>query len=57
MTSRRRLTALADDATVSLDVLSAGQAAELLAAIAARPGLRRGTGRSRRSRRCASSGR
>jgi tetratricopeptide (TPR) repeat protein len=35
VTSRRRLTALADDATVSLDVLSA----ELLAAIAARPGL------------------
>jgi tetratricopeptide (TPR) repeat protein len=39
VTSRRRLAALADDATVSLDVLSAGQAAELLAAIAARPGL------------------
>jgi tetratricopeptide (TPR) repeat protein len=39
VTSRRRLTALADTATVSLDVLPARQAADLLVALAGRPGL------------------
>jgi transcriptional regulator with XRE-family HTH domain len=39
VTSRRHLTALEDAQTVSLDTLPAGQAAELLARLAARPGL------------------
>ncbi len=39
VTSRRHLTALEDAQTVSLDVLSAAQAAELLVRLAARPGL------------------
>ena len=40
ITSRRRLTALQDAAIISLDVLPAGEAAELLARLAGRPGLR-----------------
>ena len=39
VTSRRHLTALEDAQTVSLDTLPPGQAAELLARLAARPGL------------------
>jgi transcriptional regulator with XRE-family HTH domain/tetratricopeptide (TPR) repeat protein len=39
VTSRRRLTALQDAAVVSLDILPAGEAAALLARLAARPGL------------------
>jgi tetratricopeptide (TPR) repeat protein len=39
VTSRRHLTALEDVQSVSLDTLSADQAAELLARLAARPGL------------------
>ena len=42
VTSRRRLTALEDAAVISLDVLPAGEAAILLARLAARPGLRAG---------------
>jgi tetratricopeptide (TPR) repeat protein/transcriptional regulator with XRE-family HTH domain len=42
VTSRRRLAALADAAQVSLDTLSPGEAATLLARLAARPGLRAG---------------
>jgi tetratricopeptide (TPR) repeat protein/transcriptional regulator with XRE-family HTH domain len=42
VTSRRRLTALQDAAVVSLDILPAGEAAALLAGLAARPGLRAG---------------
>ncbi len=38
VTSRRHLTALEDAQTVSLDILPAGQAAELLVRLAARPG-------------------
>jgi tetratricopeptide (TPR) repeat protein/transcriptional regulator with XRE-family HTH domain len=40
VTSRRRLTALQDAAVVSLDVLPPGEAAALLARLAARPGVR-----------------
>jgi len=40
VTSRRRLTALQDAAVVSLDVLPPGEAAMLLARLAARPGVR-----------------
>ena len=40
VTSRRRLTALEDAAVISLDTLSPGEAAALLARLAARPGLR-----------------
>jgi tetratricopeptide (TPR) repeat protein/transcriptional regulator with XRE-family HTH domain len=39
ITSRRRLTALEDTTVISLDTLSPGEAAELLARLAARPGL------------------
>jgi tetratricopeptide (TPR) repeat protein/transcriptional regulator with XRE-family HTH domain len=39
VTSRRHLTALEDAQSISLDTLSADQAAELLARLAARPGL------------------
>ncbi len=39
ITSRRRLTALEDAAVISLDVLPAGEAAALLARLAARPGI------------------
>jgi tetratricopeptide (TPR) repeat protein/transcriptional regulator with XRE-family HTH domain len=39
VTSRRRLTALEDAAVISLDVLPAGEAALLLARLAARPGI------------------
>ena len=39
ITSRRRLTALEDAAVISLDVLPAGEAAALLARLAARPGV------------------
>jgi tetratricopeptide (TPR) repeat protein/transcriptional regulator with XRE-family HTH domain len=42
VTSRRRLTALQDAAVVSLDTLPPGEAAALLARLAARPGLRAG---------------
>jgi tetratricopeptide (TPR) repeat protein/transcriptional regulator with XRE-family HTH domain len=42
VTSRRRLTALEDAAVISLDVLPAGEAAILLARLAARPGVRAG---------------
>jgi transcriptional regulator with XRE-family HTH domain len=40
VTSRRRLTALEDAAVISLDTLSPGEAAGLLARLAARPGMR-----------------
>jgi len=40
ITSRRRLTALEDAAVISLDTLPSGEAAALLARLAARPGLR-----------------
>jgi class 3 adenylate cyclase/tetratricopeptide (TPR) repeat protein len=40
VTSRRRLTALADAAVVSLDILPPSEAAALLARLAARPGVR-----------------
>ena len=39
VTSRRHLTALEDTQTISLDMLSAGEAAELLIRLAARPDL------------------
>src|SRR5215813_9713426 len=42
ITSRRRLTALDDATAISLDTLSPGEAAGLLARLAARPGLRAG---------------
>jgi tetratricopeptide (TPR) repeat protein/transcriptional regulator with XRE-family HTH domain len=42
VTSRRRLTALQDAAVISLDTLPPGDAAALLARLAARPGLRAG---------------
>jgi tetratricopeptide (TPR) repeat protein/transcriptional regulator with XRE-family HTH domain len=42
VTSRRRLTALEDATVISLDVLPAGEAAVLLARLAARPSLRAG---------------
>jgi tetratricopeptide (TPR) repeat protein/transcriptional regulator with XRE-family HTH domain len=42
VTSRRRLTALEDAVVISLDTLSAGDAAALLARLAARPGIRPG---------------
>ena len=42
VTSRRRLAALEDAAQISLDILSPGEAATLLARLAARPGLRAG---------------
>jgi tetratricopeptide (TPR) repeat protein/transcriptional regulator with XRE-family HTH domain len=42
VTSRRRLAALDDAAVISLDTLPAGEAAALLARLAARPGLRAG---------------
>src|SRR5690348_11910811 len=42
VTSRRRLTALEDCAVISLDTLPPGEAAALLARLAARPGLRAG---------------
>src|SRR5262245_37035629 len=42
VTSRRRLTALQDATLVSLDTLPPGEAAALLARLAARPGLRAG---------------
>ena len=42
VTSRRRLTALDDATAISLDTLSPGEAAGLLARLAARPGLRSG---------------
>ncbi len=42
ITSRRRLTALEDAAAISLDTLPPGEAAALLARLAARPGLRAG---------------
>ena len=42
ITSRRRLTALEDAAAISLDTLAPGEAAVLLARLAARPGLRAG---------------
>ena len=42
VTSRRRLTALQDAAVISLDTLPPGEAAALLARLAARPGLRAG---------------
>ena len=42
VTSRRRLAALEDAAQISLDSLSPGEAATLLARLAARPGLRAG---------------
>ena len=41
VTSRRRLTALEDAAVISLDTLPPGEAAALLARLAARPGLQR----------------
>ena len=40
VTSRRRLTALQDASVISLDILPPGEAAELLARLAAQPGLR-----------------
>jgi tetratricopeptide (TPR) repeat protein/transcriptional regulator with XRE-family HTH domain len=40
VTSRRRLTALEDAAVISLETLSPGEAAALLARLAARPGIR-----------------
>jgi hypothetical protein len=40
VTSRRRLTAMADAAVVSLDILPPSEAATLLVRLAARPGLR-----------------
>ena len=42
ITSRRRLAALQDAAQISLDTLSAGEAATLLVRLAARPGMRAG---------------
>jgi tetratricopeptide (TPR) repeat protein/transcriptional regulator with XRE-family HTH domain len=42
VTSRRRLAALEDAAVISLDTLSPGEAAALLARLAARPGMRPG---------------
>ena len=42
VTSRRRLIALEDAVVISLDVLPAGEAADLLARLAGRPGLRAG---------------
>jgi len=42
ITSRRRLAALEDAAVISLDTLSPGEAAALLARLAARPGMRAG---------------
>jgi tetratricopeptide (TPR) repeat protein/transcriptional regulator with XRE-family HTH domain len=42
ITSRRRLAALEDAAQFSLDILSPGEAAALLARLAARPGMRAG---------------
>jgi tetratricopeptide (TPR) repeat protein len=42
ITSRRRLTALEDAAVISLDTLPPGDAATLLARLAARPGMRAG---------------
>jgi tetratricopeptide (TPR) repeat protein/transcriptional regulator with XRE-family HTH domain len=42
VTSRRRLAALEDTAVISLDTLPPGEAAALLARLAARPGLRAG---------------
>jgi transcriptional regulator with XRE-family HTH domain len=42
VTSRRRLAALQDTAVISLDILPAGEAATLLARLAARSGLRAG---------------
>jgi tetratricopeptide (TPR) repeat protein/transcriptional regulator with XRE-family HTH domain len=42
VTSRQRLTALEDAAVISLDVLAAGEATDLLARLAARPGLQPG---------------
>src|SRR5262249_25196180 len=42
VTSRRRLAALGDAAVISLDTLPPGEAAALLARLAARPGLRAG---------------
>jgi tetratricopeptide (TPR) repeat protein len=42
ITSRRRLAALEDAAQISLDTLSPGEAATLLARLAARPGMRAG---------------
>src|SRR5262249_62359227 len=42
ITSRRRLAALEDAAQISLDTLSPGEAATLLARLAARPGVRAG---------------
>jgi len=42
VTSRRHLTALADAQTISLDVLSPGEASDLLVRLAARPDLRPG---------------
>jgi tetratricopeptide (TPR) repeat protein/transcriptional regulator with XRE-family HTH domain len=44
ITSRRRLTALEDAAVISLDTLSPGEAAVLLARLAGRPGLASGAG-------------
>jgi tetratricopeptide (TPR) repeat protein/DNA-binding transcriptional ArsR family regulator len=40
VTSRRRLAALEDAAVISLDILSPGEAAEMLVRLAGRPGLR-----------------
>ena len=48
ITSRRRLTALEDAAVISLDTLSPGEAAALLARLAARPGMRAGDRRGGR---------
>jgi len=47
ITSRRRLTALEDSTVISLDTLSPGEAAELLARLAARPGLEPGDAAAR----------
>ena len=47
VTSRRRLTALEDAAVISLDTLPPDEAAELLARLAARPGIRPGDARGR----------
>jgi tetratricopeptide (TPR) repeat protein len=47
VTSRRRLTALEDAAVISLDTLSASEAAELLARLAGRAELASGTGPAR----------
>ena len=47
ITSRRRLAALQDAAQISLDTLSPGEAAALLARLAARPGMRAGDARGR----------